>query len=75
MIVIKRLIVSILIYAFIVLIIFATKPAIIFDANGRPKDFGVGLTEGRSVFGLAILLPVFAVVSYIIACTIQIAIV
>ena len=74
MIVIKRLLVAVFIYAFAVLAIFAFRPSLMFDAKGRPKDFGVGLTEGRSVFALGFLLPVIGFVSYIIACTIQIAI-
>lgn len=74
MIVLQRLIVALLLYIFAVMTIFAVKPSLMFDANGKPKDFGVGLTEGRSVFALGIMLPILAVLSYIVACTIQFAV-
>jgi hypothetical protein len=74
MIVLKRLIVALIIYAIFILIIFATRPPLMFHADGRPKDFGVGLTEGRSVFALGFMLPLLAIVSYIVACTVTFAI-
>lgn len=74
MIVLHRLVTALLLYSFFVLVLFALRPSLMFDAAGKPKDFGVGLEEGRSVFALSMILPLGAFMSYIIACTIQFAI-
>ena len=64
---ISRWIVALVLYTNIVLVLLVFKPALLFDAEGNSKPFGVGLREGQSVFAPAIVFPVIALICYLIA--------
>lgn len=61
-----RLLLAITLYVIIVGTLVLTKPAIMFDAEGRPKPFGTGFHEGYSVFAPSVVFPLLAIVCYII---------
>lgn len=67
MIKITRWVVAIVLYIQIILILLVVKPALLFDSNGNPKDFGTGLKEGKSIFAPAFVFPLIALLCYIIS--------
>lgn len=67
MLLITKWIVATVLYVQIVLILLIVRPALMFDSNGNPKPFGVGMKEGKSVFAPAIVFPVLAFLCYVIA--------
>jgi hypothetical protein len=42
-----------------------------FDPYGKPKEFGLGLTEGKSILAPSFSFPVLAIISYYITSIIQ----
>jgi len=54
------------IYTIVIAVILITRPALMFDAEGRPKPFGVGFSEGYSVFAPSVAIPFLAVFIYIL---------
>jgi hypothetical protein len=62
---------AIIIYTFIILIIFLTKPSVFFTKEGKVKSLGVGFKDGKSVFALPLALPILALLSYYISITIK----
>lgn len=74
MIVLHRLIIALILYVFCILLIFATRPSLMFKADGSPKEFGVGLIDGKSIFALSFVLPVLAFICYFVSCIVQIAV-
>ena len=58
----------------IILSLFATKPALMFSENGKIKDFGVGLSKGKSIFAPAVSFPILAVLCFFIATIIYVVI-
>lgn len=71
---IPRWIVALVLYLLIVLLLFATKPSLMFAQDGRMKEFGVGLSKGKSLFAPALMLPILAVVCFFIATIIYVVI-
>jgi hypothetical protein len=71
---IPRWIVALVLYLLIVLLLFAIKPALMFSQDGRMKDFGIGLSNGKSVFAPAVLLPILAVFCFFISTIIYVVI-
>lgn len=67
MIYVSRIFVAMIIYTFIVLLLLAIKPSLMFDLSGNPKPFGVGMKDGYSVFAPSVVFPFLAVLSYLIA--------
>ena len=70
---VSRWLFAIVLYLILVLLILATKPAIMFDAQGAPKPFGVGIAEGWSVLALPVVLPALAILSYFLAAFLDLA--
>lgn len=66
MIYIPRIIVAVVLYTFIVLLLLAVKPSLMFDAEGKPKPLGVGMKDGYSIFAPSFSFPLFAVMSYLV---------
>jgi hypothetical protein len=64
---ISKWFVAIVLYLFILLGLMAFRPALMFDAEGNPKQAGLGLNEGHSFFAPGIAFPLIAVVCYICA--------
>lgn len=62
---IYRWTVAVVLYLLMVLLLLATRPALMFDARGHPKPFGVGLTEGYSFLAPSASFPILAVVSFL----------
>jgi hypothetical protein len=71
--IVPRWIFAISLYIFVVLLIFATRPSIFFTTDGKIKPLGVGLREGKSIFGLSLFLPLIAVFCYFIGISIRLA--
>ena len=71
---IPRWIVALILYLLIVLLLFATKPSIMFDKNGKIKEFGIGLSQGKSLFAPAVVLPILAVFCFFIATLVYVVI-
>lgn len=63
---IPRLFTAIILYLLIVGVLMLTKPALMFDQQGRPKPFGTGFQEGYSVFAPSIVFPILAILVYIL---------
>jgi hypothetical protein len=42
-----------------------------FDSYGKPKEFGIGSTDGKSVLAPAFVFPILALLCYFIASMIQ----
>lgn len=62
------MVVAIILYTFIVLLIMALKPSLMFDAQGKAKHLGVGMSDSdMSVFAPAFAFPLIAVMSYLLA--------
>lgn len=67
MIYIPRMMVAIILYTFIVLLLMAFKPSLMFDIAGRAKQLGVGMADtDMSVFAPAFAFPLIAVMSYLV---------
>jgi hypothetical protein len=64
---IPRWIVALVMYLLVIFLLFALKPALLFDKNGRPKDFGVGLNIGKSLFAPSFFFPVLAVICFFLS--------
>jgi hypothetical protein len=52
-------------YIAIVALLLYTKPSLMFDNDGKPKPFGVGFAQGRSVFAPSVMFPLIALILYI----------
>ena len=66
MIFIPRWILAILIYIGISYIIIRIKPPIMFDPYGKPKEFGLGISDGKSVLAPVFIFPILALLCYFI---------
>ena len=69
-----RWMVAMIMYVFIVLLILAVRPALMFDEHGQPKPFGVGMDDGHhTVFALSIMFPILALVCFVISAVVDLA--
>lgn len=62
---IPRLFTVVVIYSILIIALIATRPALMFDAEGHPKEFGLGLTTGRSIAAPSIVFPLLGLLTYI----------
>jgi hypothetical protein len=67
----KRWQFSILLYILTVFLIVTLRPALFFDAEGRAKTFGIGITENVSMFAPAFLFPFLGIFFYYVAVVIE----
>jgi len=56
--------VSIVIFLLLFALIMFIKPAIIFDKNGRPRDFGIGY-KNKTILPLWLTVIILAIISYL----------
>lgn len=68
---IPRWLLAITLYVLIIYLIISLQPSLMFDAYGKPKDFGIGTTDGKSVLAPAFVFPILALISYFIASMVQ----
>lgn len=57
--------VSIIVFLLLFAIIMVTKPNIIFDKNGKPREFGIGY-KNKTIVPLWLTVIILAIVSYLI---------
>ena len=57
--------VSIIVFLLLFAIIMVTKPNIIFDKNGKPREFGIGY-KNKTIIPLWLTVIILAIVSYLI---------
>lgn len=70
----SRKYIIILIYITLLLLLFLIKPSLLFDDNGNIKNFGFESNNNKSLLSIEILIPILAIVSYIIYMAIDIII-
>lgn len=63
----NRIHVAIMLYIVLIALLIIIKPAMMFMANGDPKQWGTENTETTSVFAPAVMFPGLALVCYYIA--------
>ena len=56
--------VSIIIFLLLFAIILLTKPTIMFDKNGKPRDFGIGY-KNKTILPLWLTVIILAIFSYL----------
>lgn len=62
------MIVAIILYSFVVLLLLAFKPSLMFDAQGKAKQLGVGMSDSdMSIFAPTFAFPLIAVLSYLLS--------
>jgi hypothetical protein len=57
--------VSIIVFLLLFAIIMVTKPNIIFDKNGKPREFGIGY-KNKTIVPLWLTVIILAIISYLI---------
>ena len=62
---IPRLFTVFVIYFALIIALIVSRPAIMFDPEGKPKEFGLGLTIGRSIAAPCIVFPLLGLITYI----------
>ena len=71
MIFIPRWLFALTLYVLIIYLIITLQPAMMFDPYGKPKEFGIGVSDGKSVLAPAFVFPIIAIICYFIASMIQ----
>ena len=56
--------VSIIVFLLLFAIILVTKPTIMFDKNGKPRDFGIGY-KNKTILPLWLAVIILAIFSYL----------
>ncbi len=56
--------VSIVIFLLLFALIIFIKPTIIFDKNGRPREFGIGY-KNKTILPLWLMVIILAIISYL----------
>ena len=56
--------VSIIVFLLLFAIIMVTKPTIMFDKNGKPRDFGIGY-KNKTILPLWLTVIILAIFSYL----------
>jgi len=62
---------ALILYILIIYLIITLKPAIMFDSSGKPKEFGIGTKDGKSVLAPVFVFPVLAILCYYISSMIE----
>lgn len=57
---------TVFVYLLILAAILFWKPALMFDANGNPKSFGIQTTPTTSPFAPVFILPLLAILLYFV---------
>lgn len=56
--------VSIIVFLLLFAIILLTKPTIMFDKNGKPREFGIGY-KNKTILPLWLTVIILAIISYL----------
>jgi hypothetical protein len=56
--------VSIIVFLLLFAIIMVTKPNVIFDKNGKPREFGIGY-KNKTILPLWLAVIILAIISYL----------
>lgn len=56
--------VSIIVFLLLFAIILLTKPTIMFDKNGKPREFGIGY-KNKTILPLWLAVIILAIISYL----------
>jgi hypothetical protein len=56
--------VSIIVFLLLFAIILVTKPNIMFDKNGKPREFGIGY-KNKTILPLWLAVIILAIISYL----------
>jgi len=56
--------VSIILFLLLFAIIMVTKPNIMFDKNGKPREFGIGY-KNKTILPLWLAVIILAIISYL----------
>lgn len=70
----SRFKVALCLYVVLVTLVFVTRPALMFDNQGRPKRWGAQISEHVSIFAPAFALPLLGLLSYYIATALELAV-
>lgn len=68
----SRRILTLVIYLLIVSIIFITQPYVMFDADGNMKKFGYKIDDETTIMPVMLILPLLALILYLIVLMIEI---
>jgi hypothetical protein len=60
----NKSLVSIVIFLIFFISIIICKPSIIFDKNGKPREFGLGY-KNKTILPIWLLIILFAIISYL----------
>ena len=71
MIFIPRWLFALILYIMSIYLLITLQPPLMFDSYGKPKEFGIGTNDGKSVFAPSFVFPVLAIICYFIASIIQ----
>jgi hypothetical protein len=67
----SRKIISISIYLIIVILIFVTKPDIMFNSSGEMKHFGYYNDDESTIIPVILVLPILALILFILTLIIE----
>ena len=56
--------ISIIVFLILFVIIIITKPQLIFDKRGKPRDFGLGY-KNKTIVPIWLITIIFAILSYL----------
>lgn len=56
--------VSIIVFLLLFAVIMVTKPTIMFDKNGKPREFGIGYKK-KTILPLWLTVIILAIISYL----------
>lgn len=68
----SRKVITLIIYLFIISIICTIKPEIIFDKDGNLKTFGNKIDDDTTFIPILLILPIFALLTYLIVLVFEI---
>jgi len=69
MIINSRIIYSVLFFTLLIILLFVSKPSVMFEDNGEFKNFGIG--PEKTLFSFGIFTAVLAIISFYIFCIID----
>jgi hypothetical protein len=68
----SRKVITLVIYLFIIALVFAIQPHIMFAKDGNIKKFGNNNDEETTLIPFFLILPIFAIFAYLIILVIEI---
>lgn len=65
----SRVVYSVLFYLLLIILLNLAKPSMIYDQDGKPKEFGIG--DDKTMFSLGVLTVVLAILCFYTFCIID----